>query len=484
MFFRVGQFFARVIPWILAALCVLAWLTARVPLTGLFERSFVFDGTSPWFNTFLPGQRVTVPGRQPDGWIGQRIIQEPVYASARVPGAYDAVDLGLELRPTNQPLLEIGLANRGGDDFDMEPAWSEVLAQGWRYVSIASTTGYVRTALPDDALIHAPATAQMVWHADGPAQAFMDTHPETRSYDISLRGGHDFYFIPVNGVIDLKLSLQDVNRNRGSNTIAFRLTQGDDVLWTDAIGVSGIRDTRPTKLYEKTIHVGSLRAGVYRLSVIADDDLFIRRITTTAIHWVMGPRLYFGDVNGFATSTIPGRAWTNSQHVKIDTVHKEGFQEVKLGSAHTRIQETHVSYPLSRDARERNTDQMIEAPKADIRLLGDGFFAFDRDRLFYPVPRRLTDDSDPIAEGVQVIYTSYIPPLDLGGGWKKIQEHFPLNTEAGQSIRVTMSAPGIHDRNGTVDVRAGTIRYIRPALNWHAWFLILQRELRAAWHRL
>lgn len=481
---RILSIVARFIPWVLALVCVFAWLTARIPLDGVFARTFLLDGTSPWMNTFLPGQRTTIPGRQAEGWIGQQIINEPVYASARVPGAYDTVQVGFELRPVKQPFLELGLANRGGDDFVMRPIWSEALQTGWRQVTVASTTGYVRTEMPDETLIKAPAAAQMIWRADGPSQVFMDTRSEARTYDVSLRGGHDYYFIPVNGVIDLKLSLQDVNRNGGANTIAFRLTKGDEVLWTDAIGVSGSRETRPTKVYDKTIHITNLLPGVYRLSVIADDEIFTRQITTTALHWVLGPRLYFGDVNGFATSTTPGRAWTNSQHLKIDTVHREGLQSVSLGNAQVVLKETHTSYSLSRDPHERATDQRIDAPKADVRILGDGFFAFDRDRLFYPVPRRLTDDTDPIAEGVQAIYTSYVPPKDLGDGWKRIEQSYLLNTEAGQSIRLTLGAPGVQDRKGHVDVRAGFVRYLRPPLDWHQWFVILQRELRAAWHRI
>jgi hypothetical protein len=484
MLFRLSRWFVLCLPWFIACLCVGAWLVARVPPTGIFQRTFVFDGTSPWFNTFLPGQRVTSPGRQPEGWVGQRIFEEPVYASARIPGAYDEVEVQLDLRPTRQPLLELGLANREGDQFVMVPIWSEVLQRGWRQVTRASTTGYVRSDLPDQTLIDAPANAQLVWQGEGPTRNLMDRRAEQRTYDISLRGGHDFHFIPVNGVIDLKLSIQDVNRNRGANSVAFRLTQGDEVLWTDAIGVSGIRDTRPTKVYDKSIRITDLRPGIYRLSVIADDDIFIRRISTTAEHWVLGPRLYFGDVNGFATSTPSGRAWTNSQHVKIDTVHKEGLQQVRFGSARVDLRETHTSYPLSRDPRERTGEQLLEAARADVRILGDGFFAFDRDRLFYPVPRRLTDVSDPIAEGIQVIYTPYLQPQERETGWKEVRGRYRIAAEAGQSIRLVLSAPGIATRTGSVDIRSGAIRYLRPPLSWDAWLEIVRRELRAAWHRI
>ena len=137
MISRLLRWFLLSLPWLIACLCVGAWLVARVPLTGIFQRAFVFDGTSPWFNTFLPSQRVTTPGRQPEGWVGQRIFEEPVYASARLPGVYDEVEVGLQIRPTRQPMLEFGLANRDGDQFTVLPVWSEVLQRGWhRVVSI------------------------------------------------------------------------------------------------------------------------------------------------------------------------------------------------------------------------------------------------------------------------------------------------------------------------------------------------------------
>lgn len=481
---RILRFFAVLLPWCFAAGLILFWLSARVPISGVFFRNFVVDGTSPWLNTFLPGQRATVPGMQPEGWIGQRITQEPVYASARVPGAYDALEVGLEFRPTRQPLIELGLANRNEDGFTTVPAWSEVLASGWRRVVTGTVMGYVRADLPDSALTTAPFEAQMTWRSERAPVQRMDTHPELRTYAPSLRGGHDFYFVPVSGVIDLTLALQDVNRNRGNTSVAFRLTQQDVILWTDAVGISGSRDTRPNNVYEKNIHIDHLPAGVYRLSVIADDDVFIRKISTTAEHWVLGPRLYFGDVNGYATSTPLARAWTNSQHLKLDTVHAEGLQDVRLGAARTRLIATHTMYPLERDPKERAGDVLVDVPRSDVRIFGDGYFAFDKDRLFYPAPRRLTDDSDPGNEGVQVIFTPYLAPKELTAGWKRLEARFPITAEAGETVRIAVGAPGIEARGGSIDVRSGFVRYLRPPLSWSAWFDLINREIRAAWHHL
>ncbi len=480
----VTRFVVRLIPWFCAALCVFGWLVLRFPPSGVFVREIAFNGRSPWLNSFLPGQRATPPGEIPGGGVGQRITGEPVYASARVPGSYDRLDLDLELRATRQPLIELGLTAQDGESSEMVPVWSEVLAKGFKRVATGTVEGYVREGLPDQTLLTAPAEAKMVWRDDTPSRALMDTRPETRTYTFSLRGGHDFYFIPVNGVIDVTFSLQDVNRNRKTNAIGFRLTRDEEVLWTDAVGVSGSRETRPTKVYEKTIHITNLTGGVYHLAVAADDDIFIRSLTTTAQHWVIGPRLYFGDVNGFATTVTPGRAWTTSQHILLQTVHQEGLQDVRLGSGIAHVTQTHTTYELGRVPTERGTDLFVEAAKADMRMIGDGYFAFDQDRLFYPSPRRLTDASDPLAEGINAVVTPYQQPIALEEGWQRVHASFPLQIEAGKSIRLVLGAPGIETRGGTVDVRAATLTYRRDALTWQDWFTLLRRELRAAWHRL
>ncbi len=482
----VTRFIVRLIPWLGAALCVFGWLVLRFPPSGVFVREVAFDGRSPWLNSFLPGQRASAPGGEPGGWVGQRITGEPVYASARVPGSYDTLDLDLEIRPTLQPLIELGLTAQDGENFEMVPVWSEALSKGFRRVATGTSQGYVREGLADQILLTAPAESKMVWRDDTPSRALMDTRPETRTYTFSLRGSHDFYFIPVNGVIDVKFSLQDVNRNRkaNANAIGFRLTRDNEVLWTDAIGMSGSRDVRPTKVYEKAIRITNLTGGVYHLALSADDDIFIRGLTTTAQHWVIGPRLYFGDVNGFAATVTPGRAWTTSQHLLLQTVHQEGLQDVRLGSGIAHVTQTHTTYKLARVETERATDLFVEAAKADMRIIGDGYFAFDRDRLFYPSPRRLTDASEPLAEGINAIVTPYEPPVPLEDGWQRVHASFPLHVEAGQSVRFVLGAPGIETRGGTVDVRAATLTYRRAALTWQDWFTLLRRELRAAWHRL
>ncbi len=83
-------------PWLVAFFAVCILVLKHIPPSGVWQHSLILDGTSPWLATFLPSERVTRPFQQSDGTTVQRILAEPVYASARVPIVADSAELALE----------------------------------------------------------------------------------------------------------------------------------------------------------------------------------------------------------------------------------------------------------------------------------------------------------------------------------------------------------------------------------------------------
>jgi hypothetical protein len=475
---------AYLLPWLGVAALAFWLLTLRFPLDGQTRLIAALDGRSPWFDPFLPGDRVTTPGTQEGGWIGQRIFNDPVYTSARIPGVYDEVTLEMEARTTRQPLLEFGIQRDPARfDFDLQPAWSEQLAHGWRPVKVGDVEGYVRQSATDRALVDSPLEQTLVWYASTTVPAVMDTSSTEQVIVASLRGALDFYVIPVNGEIAFTFQLQDVNRSRGSNTAAFRLTKDDETVWTEAVGTGGSQETRMNSAFEKVVRIRDLGPGVYRLQFLADDDLFIRKITTKLAHWVIGPRVYFADAVGYATSTPPGRVYTNSRHLSLQTFHKEGLQTVTFGSSGVTLAKTHDVYPLSRSRRDAGT-LLVSAPKGDVRMVGDGYFAFTPETLFYPKPRRFTDRANLDEEGIQAVITQYRPPQLLPDGWFRFRLPIQIPPQSDR-LRFALSMPGILVRQGYVDVRSVELAYRRPPLRSLAdWWKYVRQELVNAWHRL
>ena len=474
----------RLVPWLCAGVGVIWLIVHQWPLSGTRTFAFIFDGTSPWFDAFLPAERVVIPKKWEDGWVGERILMDPVYASLRVPGVYDRVRVLMETRFWKQPLMELGmLRDPNTFSFEMVPVWSEALSRGWREVTQGSMHGYVRDDLPDQTLLTAGIEKTLVWHATTTPIRAMDRGGTLKTYEVSLRGGHEFSVIPVSGEIAFTLAFQDMNRRSGENTIGLRVSRDGETFWTNTIQTGGVQDTKSTAVFDKMIRLTDLEPGVYRLSVVMGDDIFLRRIKTNAIHWVVGPRLSLGDTVGYKDLYPSVPIWTNSQHLAVDTFHREGLQSVRFGSAHAEIEQTHQAYPLDRLPQERDKPLAIQVPRGDLRVIGDAFFAFSPQALFLPSPRRLTDASDPIGEGITAVVTPYVQPKRSKDGWWRVNVDFWLHPKDNRP-KLAISAPGMRSREGSIDIRFAELIYSRSLPSLRSWVRMVKQDFIATWNRL
>jgi hypothetical protein len=473
------------LPWIGVVVCA-AWLAVlRFPPSGTFQTTTVLDGKSAWIFPFLPGERVSAPGKQSDGWVGQRIISDPTYFTARAPGPYDSVDVSIEFRPLRQPLVEFGMVrNAEGTELELHPMFSSELdAPGWTEANAGPVHGYVRSGISSSRLADPDTRGLAIW-ASSSTMPLMQDHPGPDiATTVSLRGSHDIYLVPTDRV-HVTFTLQPVNRNPGNDIVSFRVFRGDTEIRRESFDVSGTHETRMGPVIEHTIDIPDVSAGVYRISFAADDDVFIRKIVTPSARWVVGPRLVFGDVVGYSTTTIQvaAQAWTNSRHFVVETFHKEGLQTVSVATKHVTLKAVHTQMRIDRDDDQAGPVE-LDAPVGDVRIVGDGFFAFTPSAFFEPSPRRFSSSTSFDKEHINAIVTSYQRPQDEGGGWYRTQASFSLDPTLGQ-LRFVLSAPGALSRGAAVDIRRITLAYHRKAVTITDWMRILRQELANAWHRL
>ncbi|MBP9869251.1 hypothetical protein KBC59_01675, partial [Patescibacteria group bacterium] len=340
---RILAMISYVLPWAVAVFALGTLFVIRYPSSGVFQASTVFDGKSAWINPFLPAERTTQPGVQSEGWIGQRVTDDPTYFTARIPGPYERVNVKLEFRPVHQPLLEFGLVrDAAGNDLDLQPLFSESLESvAWRRVETKDVTGFVRAANKDSRLLAETADGLAVWDATTTYPALQDPVGEERVTPVSLRGSHDFYVVPAGGEVRMTFGIQAANRTEGSDNAVFRIFKGDEEISRRVFGASGSQERRMGKTSFHDIVVKDAEPGVYRISFVAPDDVFLREIRTTSVRWMVGPRLYFGDVVGYATSTFAGRALTDSRHIVAETFHVEGVQKIQFGNTTFSVRKTH-----------------------------------------------------------------------------------------------------------------------------------------------
>ncbi|MBI5655228.1 hypothetical protein HZC53_06285 [Candidatus Uhrbacteria bacterium] len=470
------------IPWVLAGSAAVWLALLRFPPSGIFQTSAILDGGSPWINPFLPGERASKPGLQPEGWVGQRITDDPVYFSALVPGPYESVEVSLEYRPMNQPLLEFGLVHDPeGKMLEMHPLYSSQLENGeWIKGSASGREGYVRRGVPATRLADQDTQGLAVWNSSSTSPSMQDETGPERDWTLSLRGSHDFFFVPT-ADLDVTFSLQAANRSVNEDLAAFRVFCADEEIKQDAFSISGSQDRRMGKTITHAIRVPQAKSCVYRISFVASDDVFIRGIKTTSRRWVVGPRLVFGDVVGFATTTYEGLAYTNSRHIVLETFHKEGLQQIFFGDSSSWLKRTHSTIRMDRGDGKKTVQ--LRAPQGDVRIVGDGYFAFSEDAFFEPKPRRMTDSTDLKAENTEAVLTDYGQPEKLDGDWLRSDFRFALNPTMDR-LRFVLSAPGVLTRSAAVDVRRATLTFRRQAINLEDWWFIIRQELANAWHRL
>ncbi|MFA6447001.1 MAG: hypothetical protein WCW31_01955 [Patescibacteria group bacterium] len=475
-----------VLPWVAGLICIVWILALRFPASGIFETQTDFSGNNAYIYPFLPGERTTSPGKQADGWTGQRIISDPVYLNVHTPGPYQTMQVSMEYRTLRQPLLELGIVrDEAGTQLDMQPWYSEILDQSvWRKaVSAKGKAGYVKATVSSTPLDQNGTEGLAIWDATSTVFSFADTGlDDLKSYNISLRGAHDFWMVPADGQIDLQLEVQDVNRNRSGGILAVSVSRGEQTLWQDAIGTSGSQDRGYGAMVPVSVRLKDLQPGVYRVRMMADDDVFIRKISTRNKHWVMGTRLIVGDVVGYSTSTNGLQVWTTARHLVAETFHKEGLQTITFGSASGKIIKTHSSVRIDRKDSVV-VPVALSVPSGDARLVLDGYYALDPVAFFEPQPRKLVPETDATAEGLQAVITPYQKSQDIGQGWKKSVLSFDIPDNL-ENVRLVLSAPGLASRAGAVDVRSVEIKFIREPITWNNWWKLIISELKAAWRRL
>lgn len=473
-----------VIPWALAIVGAGYLLVQRFPPSGIVIFDLPFDGSSAWMDPFLPAERTTSPGVQDGGWRGQRILQDPVYSSARVPGVYNTMDIEVEFRPNNQHLIELGvLRDDASLSFEFQPMWFAPLqSEEWKPASSRDRVGYVRVGSSQDILSTSQFNTLAVWSASSVQPLLQDATSTSRVVNVSLRGSLDIWAVPAAGKVSFSFELQDSNRKQGRDTVILQILKDDEVLASSAVGIGGSRDTLMGTVIERAISASATSPGVYRVRVIAEDDVFIRSIATNARRWVVGPRLSFGDTVGYATTTQAGIAWTDSRHLTIETFHREGMQTVRVGDASVNVNATHHVFRIDR-TDGKTSPQRVEAPVGDVRMIGDGFFAFTPEAFFVPQPRRVTVFTDVEREGIVGVITPYQRPIALGDGWYRSTLRFALDPSR-DHVRFALSAPGVLEYGTAVDIRRVRLTYRRPSLSWSEWLRVLRIEAANAWHRL
>jgi len=106
-------------------------------------------------------------------------------------------------------------------------------------------------------------------------------------------------------------------------------------------------------------------------------------------------------------------------------------------------------------------------PYGDVKIVGDGKFAFSAGAFFDPDPVQLNSYTDLDSLGVDYLLTTYAPPTE-DGAWLYGSATYWLSEVVDENGDITfaISTPGLRELQQTIDLHAITVRFLKEPMSW------------------
>lgn len=297
---------------------------------------------------------------------------------------------------------------------------------------------------------------------------------ENLSVRVALRGGHTFYTYVEDGALALRISKQDLNWYNGSDELKLEVySAGDTLVGSGSIPDDGVQ-TKTNVLgpvQEASFSFSDLANGVYRLTMIAGDDLLIRAIELDKSKLVVdGRRLFVAGNNPayFKNETAAPvalyfRNSGKSSVMRFQTYHVPGLQNITIKNEfeeRVELNRTHEVFNLSLGPAEEL--RTLVAEKGDLLIESLIYFAFTEDSWFMPERVRVIDlkpDMEWLTANVDYVILEYTFPEPEGGEWKagRVRWHFDADELylKGDTLSFVLNVPHLGKdefRNYTIPV--------------------------------
>lgn len=211
----------------------------------------------------------------------------------------------------------------------------------------------------------------------------------TRRYENSIRGSHTMLvYLGKNEPLDIRFSIQDINRHRGKDDVTIRVLRGADEVSTTVLRDDGDTTASGRASTEREVHLSipDLTPGTYRIEIqTKDDDPFVRAITSKQKYFMFERNLYLAGNQEYKAlgSTVddPITIFFIGKELTVRTSHESALQTISVGTkrvALTKVnKQTKITLP---DTKELTP---ITIPIRDVELISEGgVFVFTPENYF------------------------------------------------------------------------------------------------------
>lgn len=473
---------------VLIAVSVFVWLSlVSAAMSGERTVTWTPGERSPFITSPLPAERVSDVQQSPTGPFIS-IQNEPVYMGIFPPSDdFTSVDVTLAFNPHNAFALELGgMTNLAAYAFDFRALSNHTLENlPWTQLpsTIKNEVLFAKQSIKaslTDFLAHQPSRNAVVTYRATLPGTYRDPSytplGRQQTFNVSLRGSHEYVTYIKNEAFDLSLQYQDINRTFGPDEGYIRVYSEDGTRLVDEsiIDDGNTTEDQTYSIHTINIHKTGLPEGVYRVELSGTSDIVWRQFTTTQRFMAFKNTLYIADDVGYLSTDRQTTFVTNSKSLALQTFHAESAKSIALGSSTIAIPQSHVI------VRSAVTDGGVVAGKTDagdIKIIGEGKFALSKDLFFDPDPKPLTASTNLNDPAIQYVYASLPPVATDASGWRTATATFDLASLAKESgaYKFALSLPGLSVDHESVDIHQLTATFHKAPISlWTA----IKNELR------
>ncbi len=286
----------------------------------------------------------------------------------------------------------------------------------------------------------------------------------------SFRGAHEMLLYTAGEPIDVRLTLQDINRHAGKDDVKLVLTYGGKTVAEQALADDGVTKATGAVSSQRDLNitVPKPQRGVYHLSLQTNDDVFVRRLSYSTNAFMFRDHIYLTDnaeykmLDGIGTG--PTSLSATGTSFSAYTSHVQSLQTIRIGNKDLSLKTVNQTYktilPLSGKLL------VVSVPKNDVYLSGNGYFAFSESELFASslvAPATLGANIPAVAD---YVLARYPQPQTLGNGWFLAKAQFSVDEmiQKDGGYPFTISFPGLESSRGTVKLRSVRISFERDPI--------------------
>jgi len=408
----------RIFLWLILAVIVGWFGYMKIVPSG--KISYIYDFSRPnyFIGKLTPAERVKINKTDAE------ILGDPVYFSLKTPRRFERAKVTVKFKnTTDYSIMEMGfLNNKDAWNYDLKPmqnkiidqlllVWSVVLGEnGVRLIEREKKYNTVENFLAD-----LPDRDEIALYNYSVKNNFLldkyEPGHDNNLIDYKFRGSYQFYTYIKQEELTYVFNFVDLNVNKDDDPVEIKVYSEGGEIYS-----AYVADVKTDNNRQAVITIDNLPAGVYRFSVIANDDIITKNITSKQSKFAILSKVWLAEGNKEDLVLF-----TNSRLVSAQTINPASLGKIKVGDAILDLKETYKQMSV----KNLNRLVKIELPYNDIIISGDGVFSFTEDGLLEPRFKNVDGNLDINGEEINYVLTNYQTP-DSFDGWQTATAEFDL----------------------------------------------------------